>query len=186
MLEEKLKDIIKLKTEPYVVFDVETTGLYASNSDTIIEIGAVKIENGEVIDTFSSLINPNCKLSDVIIRITGINDDMLKDAESEEDVVRRFVSWIKELPLIAHNASFDVSFLKSACKKYDIDYWNNKIIDTLEISRQLRPYEKSHTLSNVMRMYGIKYDEASCHRADYDANKTGEVFKKMLDVIANK
>jgi DNA polymerase-3 subunit alpha (Gram-positive type) len=186
MIDAKYEDIVKLEYEPYVVFDVETTGLDAKENNSIIEIGAVKVRKGKIIDTFSYLINPGFKLSKTITDITGITDVMLKDAESERKIVDMFLYWIGDLPLIAHNASFDISFLRSACKKYDFNDVENKVIDTLELSRQLKPFERRHTLDSVMKMYNVDYDYKCCHRADYDAKKTGEVFRKMLEVILKK
>ena len=93
-----------LLDETYVVFDLETTGLYADKGDSIIEIGAVKMINGKIIDTFDTFVNPNVKLSSEIISITGITDEMLVDAPNEEDAVKTFIDWVGEYPMVAHNA----------------------------------------------------------------------------------
>ncbi len=175
---ESLKDI-------FVVFDFETTGLNAFGDDSIIEIGAVKIKNGKIIDKFNELINPGTKLREVITNITKITDAMLKDKESEEIVFKRFLNWCEDLPMIAHNAKFDVSFIKSAYKKYSLGEFKNTVIDTLELSRAIDPDSRSHSLSNLVKKYNIEFDENAHHRADYDAEATGLIFHKMIDELGS-
>ena len=108
-----------LMDSTYVVFDFETTGLNAGGGDSIIEIGAVKICNGEILDRFDELINPGHKLNAKISEITNITDDMLKDKDNEENAIKRFIEWYGNLPMVAHNAKFDVSFLERCYQKYD-------------------------------------------------------------------
>ena len=95
----------------YVVFDFETTGFNAAGGDTIIEIGAVKIHNGEIIDRYDELINPGRKLPTKIIEVTNITDEMLEGKDNEENAIKRFIEWFGDLPMVAHNAKFDTSFL---------------------------------------------------------------------------
>lgn len=104
----------------YVVFDFETTGFNAAGGDQIIEVGAVMLKNGEIIDRFEELIDPMRKLPEKITEITGITDEMLKGKDSEEMVIKRFKEWFKDYPLVAHNAKFDMSFLDMAYKKYNL------------------------------------------------------------------
>ncbi|MDD6272165.1 MAG: PolC-type DNA polymerase III [bacterium] len=179
------KDIPLLGTT-YVVFDTETTGFNAGNGDVMIEIGAVKIKDGVIIDRFDEFINPNCKLPNKITELTGITDDMLKDADSEEDVTRRFMSWVGDLPMVAHNAKFDISFVSMAMKKYSIGEFNNTVIDTLELSRALDQGFARHSLSALVKRYNVYFDEDSHHRADYDAEGTAQVFDKMLKKLLNQ
>lgn len=170
----------KLSEDIYVVFDLETTGLSANEGDSIIEIGAVKISNGIIIDRFDELINPGRKLDPKIIEITSITDDMLKNKSNEKDVVLRFMNWCGNLPLVAHNARFDLSFLEMAYLKYDLGKIKNTIIDTLGLSRYLESHERYHNLATLVKRYKIDWDEDKHHRADYDSEGTALIFYKML------
>ena len=100
----------------FVVFDTETTGFYFGH-DQMIEIGAVKIKNGEILDRFDELINPFRPLPRKIVELTNITDDMLKDKDTEENATRRFLEWAGDDPLVANNAKFDIGFMTAACKK---------------------------------------------------------------------
>lgn len=168
-----------LKTT-YVVFDFETTGFNAGGADSIIEVGAVKICNGEIVDRFSELINPGRKLPAKIIEVTNITDDMLAGKDNEETVIKRFIDWYGDLPMVAHNAKFDVSFLKMAYKKYGFGEFTNTVIDTLELSRTMDNNFARHSLSALVKRYDVPWDENAHHRADYDAEGTALVFHKML------
>lgn len=164
----------------YVVFDLETTGLYADRGDSIIEIGAVKMQNGKIIDEFNILVNPGVKLDSKIIEITGITDDMLIDKDSEEVCVKEFINWVGDLPMVAHNARFDISFINSAYRKYDLGVLKNTLIDTLGLSRYLESNYKYHNLATLVERYNIEWDEDKHHRASYDAKGTALIFYKML------
>ena len=171
---------LKLTEEVYVVFDLETTGLYPNSGDSIIEIGAVKIKDGKIIDRYDELINPGKLLSDEIIKITGINNEMLKDKRNEEECVKDFMKWIGDLPMVAHNAKFDISFIDMALKKYNLGELNNIVIDTLGLSRYLESSERYHNLATLVKRYNIPWDEDKHHRADYDSEGTALIFDKML------
>ena len=108
----------KLLDQTYVVFDFETTGFNAGGADSIIEIGAVKMKGGEILERYDELINPGRPLPAKITEITNITDLMLEDKDNEENAVKRFIEWFGDLPMVAHNAKFDVSFLEMAYKKY--------------------------------------------------------------------
>ena len=170
----------------YCVFDVETTGFNAGGGDSIIEIGAVLLQNGEIIDRFSELINPGRKLPPKITQITNITDAMLKSCDNEETVVKRFKTWFKDAIMVAHNAKFDCSFIEMAYDKYDLGEFNNTVIDTLELSRALEPDQFRHSLSALVKRYEVEFDEESHHRADYDAEATAKVFFKMLGMIKRR
>lgn len=173
-----------LLDETYVVFDLETTGLYADKGDSIIEIGAVKMINGKIIDMFDTFVNPNVKLSSEIISITGITDEMLVDAPNEEDAVKAFIDWVGEYPMVAHNAKFDISFINSAYRKYNLGVLNNTLIDTLGLSRYLESNERYHNLATLVVRYNIPWDEEKHHRADYDAKGTALILDKMLKKLS--
>lgn len=171
---------LKLTEETYVVFDLETTGLYPNSGDTIIEIGAVKIKNGEIIDRYDELINPDKILSDEIIKITGINNEMLKNKRNEEDCIKDFINWVGNLPMVAHNAKFDIAFIDMAFNKYNLGSLNNIVIDTLGLSRYLESSERYHNLATLVKRYNIPWDEDKHHRADYDSEGTALIFDQML------
>lgn len=164
----------------YVVFDLETTGLYPNTGDSIIEIGAVKIKNGEIIDRYDELINPGIPLSEEITKITCITDLMLKDKRKEEESVKDFMKWVGELPMVAHNAKFDLSFVDNAYSKYNLGKFNNIVIDTLGLSRYLESNQKYHNLATLVKRYNIPWDEDKHHRGDYDSEGTALIFDKML------
>ena len=174
-----------LLDETYVVFDLETTGLYADKGDSIIEIGAVKMKNGKIIDTFDTFVNPGVVISNEIISITGITNEMVEYAPVEEDAVNVFINWVGDLPMVAHNAKFDISFINSAYRKYNLGVLKNTLIDTLGLSRYLESNERYHNLATLVLRYNIPWNEEKHHRANYDAEGTALIFYKMLNKLKN-
>ncbi len=168
--------------EEYVVFDLETTGLM-KETDKIIEIGAVKIRNGEVVDKFSSFVNPNIKLDDEIVKITGITDDMLKDASYENAVLPRFCEFFGDAVLVAHNADFDVGFLRQWAKFNDVEI-NNTVVDTVELSKLLFPKLPKYKLDVVAKHLGVSLENH--HRAVDDAVCTAEIFVKCTELLKER
>lgn len=176
----------KLENTTYVVFDTETTGFNAANGDQMIEIGAVKIKDGIIIDRFDEFINPKRHIPDRITELTEITDEMVSSADDEEAVTKRFLSWTGDAPMVAHNAKFDISFIEMAMKKYNLGEFNNTVIDTLELSRALDQGYARHSLSALVKRYNVPFDEESHHRADYDAEGTALVFHKMLNKLISQ
>ena len=172
--------------ETYVVFDFETTGFNAGGEDSIIEIGAVKIKDGMIIDRYDELINPGRALPSKITELTNITDEMLDGKDNEENAVKRFIEWFGDLPMVAHNAKFDVSFLEMAYKKYNLGEFKNPVIDTLELSRTLDTAYARHSLSALVKRYEVPWDESAHHRGDYDAEGTALVLHKMLKKLSNR
>ncbi len=172
--------------ETYVVFDFETTGFNAGGVDSIIEIGAVKIKDGIIIEKYDELINPGRPLPKKIIEVTNITDEMLAGKDTEEHAVKRFIEWFGDCPMVAHNAKFDVSFLEMAYKKYNLGTFQNPVIDTLELSRTLDNNYARHSLSALVKRYEVPWDESAHHRGDYDAEGTALVFYKMLKKLSNR
>ena len=170
----------------YIVFDLETTGLSANEGDSIIEIGAVKIQNGKIIDRFDELIDPGKLLDKKITEITCITDEMLKGKPNEKDTVIKFMEWCGNYPMVAHNARFDLSFMEMAYLKYDLGKLKNTVIDTLELSRALDQGFARHSLSALVKRYNVPWDEDAHHRADYDAEGTALVFAKMIKKMDNQ
>ena len=171
--------------QEYVVFDTETTGL-SSNTDQMIEIGAVKVKNDEVIDRFDELIACDHPLPKVITELTNITDDMLVGKASEEAVTKRFLEFIGDLPLVAHNAAFDISFITSAVKKYNLGTFNNTVVDTMGLARNMYPEWRNHKLSTLVKNLNVEWDEDKHHRADYDSEGTSKCFYRMLYELKGK
>ncbi|MCR2820683.1 PolC-type DNA polymerase III [Lederbergia panacisoli] len=172
-----------LEDAEYIVFDVETTGLSAIY-DTIIELAAVKIQNGEVIDKFESFANPHHPLSATTIELTGITDDMVNDAPEVEEMLQKFYEWSEDAIYVAHNASFDMGFLNTGFQKIGIGKSKNPVIDTLELARFLYPEFKNHRLNTLAKKFDIELTQH--HRAIYDAEATGYLFLKMLKDAGEK
>ena len=165
--------------QEYVVYDTETTGL-SSGKDQMIEIGAVKVKNDEIIDRFDELIACPNPLPKIITELTNITDEMLVGKDSEENVTKRFLEFCGDLPLVAHNAQFDISFVTSACKKYNLGEFNNTVVDTMGLARNMYPDWRNHKLSTLVKNLEVEWNEDKHHRADYDCEGTSKCFYKML------
>ena len=165
--------------QEYVVYDTETTGLN-SGTDQMIEIGAVKVKNDEIIERFDELIACPTPLPKIITELTNITDEMLVGKDTEENVTKRFLEFIGDRPLVAHNAQFDISFITSAVKKYNLGEFNNTVIDTMGLARNMYPEWRNHKLSTLVKNLDVEWDEDKHHRADYDCEGTSKCFYKML------
>ncbi len=161
----------------FIVFDVETTGLSAVY-DKIIELAAVKIRGGEIIDTFESFSDPGHPLSATTIDLTGITDDMVSGAPAIEEVARRFRDFAGDGILVAHNATFDMGFLYEAYKLAGVEEREHPVIDTLELARLLHPELKNHRLNTLCKKFGIELTQH--HRAIYDCEATGHLLIHLL------
>ena len=167
-----------LLEDTFVVFDTETTGFYAG-SDQMIEIGAVKVHKGNIIDRFDELIDPKRPIPKKITELTFITDEMLKGKDSEENVTKRFLEWAGDLPMVAHNAKFDISFMKAACSKYNLGEFDKTVLDTMSLARMMHPEWNNHKLQTLTKKLDIPWDEEKHHRADYDAEGTAIAFYKL-------
>lgn len=174
---------LSLKDSTYVVFDTETTGFNAGGKDQMIEIGAVKIKGDEIIDRFDELIDPKRHIPDKITALTCITDDMVQGKDDEETVTKKFLEWAGDLPMVAHNAKFDISFIEMSMKKYSLGEFTNTVIDTLELSRAIDQGFARHSLSALVKRYNVPWEEDAHHRADYDAEGTAHVFSKMIQKV---
>ncbi|MGX7172466.1 PolC-type DNA polymerase III [Enterococcus ratti] len=163
---------VSLNDGTYVVFDVETTGLSAVY-DTIIELAAVKMYKGNVIESFDEFIDPGHPLSRTTVELTGITDEMVRGSKSEEEVLRLFLEFSKDSILVAHNAAFDMGFLNTSYAKYKIAEATNPVIDTLELARYLYPQFKRFGLGVLSKKFGVSLEQH--HRAIYDAEATGHL-----------
>jgi len=160
----------------YVVFDIETTGFSPVNNK-IIEIGAVKVKNGEVIDSFSEFVNPEVPIPYRITKLTSITDDQVKDADTIEAVLPRFIEFCKGCVLVAHNATFDTSFIKKNCERQGINYAFS-CVDTLGLSRHFLTKLHRFTLDSISKELGVSLEHH--HRAVDDATATGYCFIKLI------
>lgn len=160
-----------------VVFDFETTGLDA-REDEIIEIGAIRLENFEPVEEYSTLLSVDQELSSTITKLTGITSDMLNGQPVLKSVLPEFLKFIDKSILVAHNAEFDMGFLRAACKKlgYNI-LWPS--FCTLKLARQLLPQLESKNLDSLARHYELSFEAR--HRSIGDAKVTAAVLKKLLD-----
>jgi DNA polymerase-3 subunit alpha (Gram-positive type) len=169
-------------SQSFVVFDIETTG-FSNTNDKITEIGAVKIQDFKVIDRFSELVNPEKDISYKIQELTGITNDLVKDKPTIEEVLPRFMDFIEDSVLVAHNAEFDTGFISEKCRQMGLDY-NSKSVDTLMLARVLLPELKRHRLNVVAKALGIQL--LNHHRAVDDADATALIFIKFLEMLKEK
>ena len=160
----------------FVVFDIETTGFSAVN-DRIIEIGAVKVENGEIVDRYSTFVNPERPIPFEIEKLTGINDGMVVDAAVIEDILPEFLEFSKDCIMVAHNAEFDMSFIKENCRRMDM-LREFTVVDTLAMARSMLPDLKNYKLDTVVEAVGGTLENH--HRAVEDAESTADIFVKFV------
>ncbi|GKT03271.1 PolC-type DNA polymerase III [Furfurilactobacillus entadae] len=159
-----------LKGHEYVIFDVETTGLSAIY-DRVIELSAVKMVDGNVVDQFEEFIDPGFHLSETTTNLTSITDDMVAGSKSEVDVFKLFREWYGDAILVGHNVTFDVGFMNTGYVRHDLPEISNPIIDTLTLARFLYPTLKGYRLNSLAKKFNVSLEHH--HRAIYDAESTG-------------
>ena len=166
----------------YCVLDLETTG-FSPKTEKITEIGIMKLKNGEVIDKFSCFVNPEKPIPARVVEVTNITDDMVKGAETIDKVFPKMLEFLGDSVIVAHNASFDVGFLKHNAKElgYDFDY---TYVDTLSLSRKIFPELKKHKLGKIAEYLKIKVEVA--HRASDDVDTTVKVLNEMMKILKNR
>ncbi|SMP47504.1 PolC-type DNA polymerase III [Anoxynatronum buryatiense] len=162
--------------DAFVVFDIETTGL-SNAHDRITEIGAVRVENGEIVGEYCSLINPEKLISSEITELTGITNEMVKDAPLILEELPRFIDFCKGAVLVAHNADFDAGFIRENMRRIGMGF-NFPVLDTLALSRILLKELKRHKLNLVAKALQVNLENH--HRAIHDARATAEVFLKLV------
>ena len=163
----------------FVAFDIETTGL-DKKEDAIIEIGAVKIKNGEIIDKFDTFVDPERYVSYDITQLTGISNEMVVGQPTIDIALMKFKEFIGNSVLIAHNAQFDMSFIRNNAVKLGIKI-SNRYVDTLMLSRAMLPELKKHTLDHVAQY--MKINQIAHHRADDDAYVCGQIFWRLVEMM---
>ena len=169
-------------SQTFVVFDLETTG-FSNKNDKITEIGAVKVKNFEIVDRFNELINPEKDISYKVQELTGITNDLIKDKPTIEEILPRFMEFVGDSVLVAHNAEFDIGFINQKCKEMNIEF-KNKSVDTLMLARILLPHLKRFKLNNLTKELGVPLHNH--HRAVDDAAATAQIFIKFLDMLEKK
>lgn len=165
--------------QTFVVFDVETTGLNAQN-ERLTEIGAVILQNGNVTKEFQTFVNPKRKIPETITKLTGITDEMVADAPDEKEALEQFYKFANGCVLVAHNADFDMGFLKETAKRNGLPC-DFTYLDTLALARSLYPNLTNHKLDTLAKQANI--EEFNHHRAIDDARTLGLIFAKMLRVL---
>ncbi len=169
----------------YCVLDLETTG-FSAVTEKITEVGIMKVKNGEVIGEFSTFVNPEKHIPERVTEVTNITDEMVKDADTIEKVFPKILEFLgddKETVIVAHNANFDVGFLKQNAKALGYEF-NYTYLDTLSLAKDLFPDYKKYKLGKIAENLGIKVEVA--HRALDDVDTTVKVFKVMIDMLKKK
>ena len=187
-LVDDLKEIVindkgqSLTDSTFVVFDIETTG-FSPLKNRIIEIGAVKVQNGQIIDRFSEFVNPEVPIPFRIEKLTSINDEMVMNAPTRDVIIPKFLEFCEGCVLVGHNVSFDISFINQNCKELGISA-EFTTVDTLGISRVFFPLQSKHTLDAVAKTLNISLEHH--HRAVDDAECTALIFLKFVPMMQEK
>lgn len=168
--------------DEFIVFDIETTGLSVANCG-ITEIGAVKIQGGQVLARYNTFVNPGMPIPQNITELTGITNEMVADAPGIEKAIPDFLDFVGERLLIAHNANFDISFIRAAAEKLHIPF-RNPYMDTVALSRFANPDLKRHRLDTLAEYYGL--GDFNHHRACDDAEMLANIFFKMAEKLKNE
>lgn len=166
----------------YCVLDLETTG-FSFRTEKITEVGIMKVKNGEVIDEFSCFVNPEKPIPPRVVEVTNITDDMVKDAETIDKVMPKILEFVGDSVLVAHNADFDIGFLKYNAKNLGLSL-ENTYLDTLRLAKDLFPDYKKYKLGKIAENLGIKVEVA--HRALDDVDTTVKVLNVMLKMLKDK
>lgn len=173
----------KITEEEFVVFDIETTG-FSPGTDDIIEIGAVKIKDGQVTDRFSTFVRPRKSIPAEVQKLTGIIPEMVAESKYIEEILPEFMDFAGTATLVAHNAQFDTGFIRANLRRHFSRTFDNPILDTLSLARALLPKLKNHKLKNLAKEYGISLENH--HRAVDDAEATAGIFLKLLQNISER
>ena len=168
-----------------IVFDIETTGLYPEQGSRIIEIAAVPIIDEEIAleYAYESFVNPLQKIPPEITRINHITNRMVENAQTIDVVLPEFFNYIQDNPLVAHNALFDIGFLRYYSTSLDLENIQNRVIDTYNLSRALFVHSKHHTLDALLKRLGIPFKSNKRHRALEDACLTARAFLALRRML---
>ena len=183
MLSEKQGKRVDNYISDYVLFDLETTGISCIN-DEVVEISALKVRNGKVVDTFSTLVNPGRPIPERASMVNGITDEMVAGSPGFEEVLGKFLDFIEDDVLVGHNIhTFDMKFLQRDAEKYYGKAIGNDYLDTLWIARRYLPELPHHKLTDLAEHYGISID--GDHRALNDCRMNQLVFERLAKEMEN-
>jgi len=168
-----------MNNKTYVVFDIETTG-FSAEYHKVTEIGAVKIEDGVIIEEFHQLINPGVPVPWRITEITGITDELLAGQPTIEETLPLFIDFCTDCTLVAHNASFDMRFINSNAIMQGL-VCNLEVVDTLSLARRLFPKLENHKLNTVATHLNVEHNDH--HRAMGDARATAHIFLRCCELL---
>lgn len=168
---------MKNEQEIFVAIDVETTGLSPFVNE-LIEISAIKYQGLKKIDTYTTLVKPKLQIPYYITKITGITNDMVKDAPSIEEAMPQLISFVGNAVIVAHNANFDYKFIQNYSGN---SFSRNKVIDTVPIGRKLYPELPNHKLGTIAKRIGITED--GFHRAEFDCECCAKIYMEYLKAI---
>ena len=171
------KDGVNFDT--FVVFDIETTGL-SHLKNNITEIGAVRVESGKIVDVFNELVNPEQEISQEITEITGITNEMVADKPLISEIMPKFLEFSKNAVFVAHNAEFDISFIKTNCKRLNLEF-NPTFIDTMGFARAILPHLKNHKLNTLCKELGVNL--LNHHRASFDAEACAGILLELIKIV---
>lgn len=182
-LSDKAGRKLNMYVKDYCVFDLETTGT-STSYDEVVEVSAVKVKDGKVVDEFTTLVNPHKPISIWASEVNGITDDMVKDAPSFEEALKDFLEFVGDMILVGHNINtFDMKFICRDAQKYWGKTVGNDYIDTLPLSRACLPQLGHHTLTVLSEHYRI--DTKGAHRALNDCRMNQQVFERLGEELQN-
>ncbi len=191
VIEKKIPIVVNPIDKPiidadYVVFDIETTGLYPQYDD-LIEFGAIRFKNGMVVERIDFFVKPTKALTNVAINMSHITNEMVDNAISQKEALLKIKEWISNDVLIAHNGiRFDLNFLNKLCERFEVEPINNCLIDTLEISHALNKKFAKHTLGTLVGKLHLEYNPLEAHRADKDSEYLLEVWKYFIKRLTSQ
>jgi len=166
----------------FIALDFETTGLQVE-TDRVIEVAAILFKDGIASDRYTTLVNPGIPISKMIEGITGISNEMVANAPTEDKIISDFIDFISDHPIVAHNTPFDQSFLESMALRHKKDLPKRKFYDTLTLSRAFLFFQPAHNLTAVSDFFGLSTKGA--HRAEYDTENCGQIFVELIDEICS-
>ena len=164
--------------DEYIVVDIETTGLNPMR-DELLEIGAVRVKGRDILDSFSTFVRPQNPIPSEIVRLTGIDDSMVADAPDAQAALSKLLAFVKDAPIAAHNAWFDLSFLRNVARRHAIAF-DNGVLDSLTLARLVLPQRGRHNLAALVRHFGIPLQNH--HRAKEDAAATAEILIRLMQM----
>lgn len=170
--------------DSYIIFDTETTGL-KDQFDQIIEIGALKYIDNELVEEYDVLINPKIDIPEIITSITGITNDMVEHEKTIEQVLPEFIDFIGDLPVICHNAPFDIGFINTNLKRLNLPEMKNEAIDTVELAREYIPRAYNYKLETLKKYFKLDFGS---HRSVEDCKTTNYIYqeckKRAMETIS--